>query len=190
MSYTGSHVEADAMSQKWSYTSSRFNFDAMSQTWSYTGSHNIVNAMSQTWSYTGSHNIADAMSQTWSYTGSYNIADAMFQTWSYSSTHITQIVDPHHLNPLSELISQVDVMSQTWSYTDYPLVADACPRHVLHWLTSHGRCMSQTCFALALVSMPMLCPKHGLTLALIMWPMHVSDMSYTSSHTNDLNVMA
>ncbi|KHG27472.1 hypothetical protein F383_15844 [Gossypium arboreum] len=32
------------------------------------------------------------------------------------------------------------------------LVADACPRHVLHWLTSRGRCMSQTCLTLALVS--------------------------------------
>ncbi|KHG05097.1 hypothetical protein F383_30623 [Gossypium arboreum] len=26
------------------------------------------------------------------------------------------------------------------------------------------------------------CPRHGLILALIMWPMHVLDMSYTSSH--------
>ncbi|KHG00089.1 hypothetical protein F383_16927 [Gossypium arboreum] len=57
-------------------------------------------------------------------------------------------------------------MSQTWSYTD----------------TSRSQCMSQTCLTLALVSMPMPCPKHGLTLALIMWPIHVPDMSYTSSH--------
>ncbi|KHG08116.1 hypothetical protein F383_34787 [Gossypium arboreum] len=50
------------------------------------------------------------------------------------------------------LIHQVDAMSQTWSYTSSHitvpmpcprhgltlthLVADACPRHVLHWLTS------------------------------------------------------
>ncbi|KHG19259.1 hypothetical protein F383_01687 [Gossypium arboreum] len=56
-------------------------------------------------------------------------------------------------------------MSQTWSYTDTSICADACPRHVLHWLTSRGRCVSQTCLTLALVSMPMPCPKHGLTLA-------------------------
>ncbi|KHG29475.1 hypothetical protein F383_16452 [Gossypium arboreum] len=55
-------------------------------------------------------------------------------------------------------------MSRTWSYTD----------------TSHSRCMSQTCLTLALVSMLMPRPRHGLTLALIMWLMHVSDMSYTS----------
>ncbi|KHG12691.1 hypothetical protein F383_19627 [Gossypium arboreum] len=61
------------------------------------------------------------------------------------------------------------------------LVANACPRHVLHWLTSRARCMSQTCLTLVLVPIPMLCPRHGLTLALIMWPMHVSDMPYTSS---------
>ncbi|KHG14746.1 hypothetical protein F383_00319 [Gossypium arboreum] len=61
------------------------------------------------------------------------------------------------------------------------LVADACPRYVLHWLASRGRCMSQTCLNLALVSMSMPCPKHGLTLALIMWPMHVLDMSYTGT---------
>ncbi|KHF97369.1 swr1-complex 4 [Gossypium arboreum] len=81
-------------------------------------------------------------------------------------------------------------MSQTWSYTNYHLVADACPRHVLHWLTSRGRYMSQTCLTLALVSIPMPCPRHGLTLTLIMWLMHVPDMSYTSSHMNDPNVMA
>ncbi|KHG15082.1 hypothetical protein F383_18902 [Gossypium arboreum] len=52
----------------------------------------------------------------------------------------------------------------------------------LHWLTSRGRSMSQTCLTLALVSMPMLCPRHGLTLALLMRPMHVPDMSYTNSH--------
>ncbi|KHG06526.1 hypothetical protein F383_33187 [Gossypium arboreum] len=67
-------------------------------------------------------------------------------------------------------------MSQTWFYTDYHLVADECLRYVLHWLPSLGRCM------------PMPCPRHGLTLALKMWPMHVPDMSYTSSHTNDPNV--
>ncbi|KHG11810.1 hypothetical protein F383_12135 [Gossypium arboreum] len=73
-------------------------------------------------------------------------------------------------------------MSQTWSYTDYHLLADACPRHVLHWLTSRGRCMSQTCLTLALVSMSMPYPRHGHALALIMWLMHALDMSYTSSH--------
>ncbi|KHG23387.1 hypothetical protein F383_29591 [Gossypium arboreum] len=67
-------------------------------------------------------------------------------------------------------MSQFDSMSQTWFYTDYHLVADACPRHVLHWLTSRGRCMSQTCLILALVLMPMPCPGHGLTLALIINP--------------------
>ncbi|KHG17126.1 hypothetical protein F383_05547 [Gossypium arboreum] len=41
--------------------------------------------------------------------------------------------------------------------------------------------MSQICLTLALVSMPMRCPRHGLTLDLIMWPMHVPDMSYTST---------
>ncbi|KHG14829.1 hypothetical protein F383_17975 [Gossypium arboreum] len=30
------------------------------------------------------------------------------------------------------LKAQVDAMSQTWSYTDYHLLADTCPRHVLH----------------------------------------------------------
>ncbi|KHG21261.1 hypothetical protein F383_01016 [Gossypium arboreum] len=57
-------------------------------------------------------------------------------------------------------------MSQTWFYTD----------------TSRSRCMSHTCLTLAIISIPIPCPKHGLTLALIMWPMHVPDMSYTSSH--------
>ncbi|KAH1047379.1 hypothetical protein J1N35_038163, partial [Gossypium stocksii] len=38
-SYTGSHVEADAISQAGSYTSSRLIADAMSQTWSYTSPH-------------------------------------------------------------------------------------------------------------------------------------------------------
>ncbi|KHG18068.1 putative PPE family protein PPE59 [Gossypium arboreum] len=61
-------------------------------------------------------------------------------------------------------------MSQTWSYTDYHLIADACPRHVLHWLMSRGRCMSQTCLTLDLVSLPMPCTKHGLILALIIVP--------------------
>ncbi|KHG09809.1 hypothetical protein F383_05434 [Gossypium arboreum] len=89
-------------------------------------------------------------------------------------------------------------MSQTWSYTSSSisvplpcsrhgltlthLVADVCPKHVLHWLTSQGRSMSQTCLILALISMPMPCPRHDLTLALIIWPIHVPDMSYTSSH--------
>ncbi|KHG13085.1 tRNA1(Val) (adenine(37)-N6)-methyltransferase [Gossypium arboreum] len=41
--------------------------------------------------------------------------------------------------------------------------------------------MSQTCLTLALVSKPMPCPRHGLTLALIMWLSHVPDMSYTST---------
>ncbi|KHG06238.1 hypothetical protein F383_32616 [Gossypium arboreum] len=56
-------------------------------------------------------------------------------------------------------------MSQTWSYTG----------------TSHSRCMSQTCLTVALISTPMPCRRHGLTLALIIWPMHVRNMSYTSS---------
>ncbi|KHG03076.1 hypothetical protein F383_28254 [Gossypium arboreum] len=42
-------------------------------------------------------------------------------------------------------------MSQTWSYTD-----------------TSRRCMSQTCLTLALVSILMRCPRHGLTLALTM----------------------
>ncbi|KHG08252.1 PRAME family member 7 [Gossypium arboreum] len=87
-------------------------------------------------------------------------------------------------------------MSQTWSYTrssiSVPmpcprhdltlthLVADACLRHVLHWLTTRGRYMSWTCLKLTLVSMPMPCSRHGLTQALIMWLMHVPDISYTS----------
>ncbi|KHG07996.1 hypothetical protein F383_35353 [Gossypium arboreum] len=48
--------------------------------------------------------------------------------------------------------------------------------------------MSPTCLTLALVLMLIPCPIHGLTLALIMWAMHVPDMSYTSSHTNGPNV--
>ncbi|KHG21039.1 NTE family protein [Gossypium arboreum] len=81
-------------------------------------------------------------------------------------------------------------MSQTWSYTDYHFIPEVCPRHVLHWLTSRGQWMSQTCLTLALISIPMPCPRHGLTLALIMWPMHVPYMSDTGLHTNDPNVMA
>ncbi|KHG08179.1 hypothetical protein F383_35251 [Gossypium arboreum] len=50
--------------------------------------------------------------------------------------------------------------------------------------------MCQACLTLALISMPMPCTRHGLTLALIMWPMHVPDISYTSSHTNGPHVMA
>ncbi|KHG20108.1 hypothetical protein F383_24453 [Gossypium arboreum] len=90
--------------------------------------------------------------------------DTMSQTWSYTNYHLVAVY----------------AMSQTWSYTGYHLVANACPRLVLHWLTSQGRCMSQTCLTLALVSMPMPYPRHDLTLALIMWPMNVPDMSYTS----------
>ncbi|KHG20303.1 Dimethylglycine dehydrogenase-2C mitochondrial [Gossypium arboreum] len=61
------------------------------------------------------------------------------------------------------LIYQVNAMSQTWSYTSSHismpmpcprhglslthLVADACPRHVSHWLTSRGRCMSHLILA-------------------------------------------
>ncbi|KHG04401.1 hypothetical protein F383_29660 [Gossypium arboreum] len=41
--------------------------------------------------------------------------------------------------------------------------------------------MSKKCLALALVLMPMPYPRHHLTLALTMWPMHVPDMSYTST---------
>ncbi|KHG16458.1 hypothetical protein F383_23803 [Gossypium arboreum] len=41
--------------------------------------------------------------------------------------------------------------------------------------------MSQTCLTLALISIPMPCPRQGLTLAHIMWLMHVPDMSYTST---------
>ncbi|KAL1172824.1 hypothetical protein V6Z11_A05G374100 [Gossypium hirsutum] len=48
-------------------------------------------------------------------------------------------------------------------------------------LHSRGRCMSQTCLTLTLVSMPMSCPRHGLTLTLIMWSMHVPDVSDTST---------
>ncbi|KHG13554.1 hypothetical protein F383_16567 [Gossypium arboreum] len=72
-------------------------------------------------------------------------------------------------------------MSHTWSYSE----------------TSRSQCMSQTCLALAyisrpmhipecltlaLISMPMPCPRHGLTLAFLVWLMHVPNMSYTSSH--------
>ncbi|KHG07556.1 hypothetical protein F383_34288 [Gossypium arboreum] len=39
--------------------------------------------------------------------------------------------------------------------------------------------MSQT-WSYTPVSVPMPCPRHGLTLALIIWLMHVPDMSYTS----------
>ncbi|KHG30667.1 hypothetical protein F383_16493 [Gossypium arboreum] len=41
--------------------------------------------------------------------------------------------------------------------------------------------MSQTCLTLALVSMLMSCPKHGVTLALIMWLIHVPELFYTST---------
>ncbi|KHF97809.1 S-crystallin 1 [Gossypium arboreum] len=88
----------------------------------------------------------------------------MSQTWSYTSSHIS-----------------VPMPCPIHGLTLTHLVADVCPKHVLHWFTSRGRCMSQTCLTLALVSMPMPCPRHGLTLALIMWPMHVPDMSYTST---------
>ncbi|KHG26759.1 hypothetical protein F383_04549 [Gossypium arboreum] len=37
---------------------------------------------------------------------------------------------------------------------------------VLHWLTSRGRCMSQTwSYTSSHISVPMPCPRHGLTLA-------------------------
>ncbi|KHG16447.1 hypothetical protein F383_23796 [Gossypium arboreum] len=39
------------------------------------------------------------------------------------------------------------------------LVVDACPRHVLHLLTSRGRCMSQICLTLAIVSIPVPIPN-------------------------------
>ncbi|KHG23626.1 hypothetical protein F383_28839 [Gossypium arboreum] len=76
---------------------------------------------------------------------------------------------PMHVPDMSYTSSRLnaDAMSQTWSYTDYHLVANACPRHVLHWLMSRGQCMSQTCLTLALVSMLMPCPRHGLTLTII-----------------------
>ncbi|KHG02976.1 hypothetical protein F383_24333 [Gossypium arboreum] len=103
--------------------------------------------------------------------------------WVKCRCHVLDMV-------LHWLTSQVDVVSQIWSYTDYHFVVDACPRHVLYWLTSRDRCMSQTCLTLAFVSILMPCPRHGLTLALMMWLMHVLDMSYTSLQTNDPNVMA
>ncbi|KHG12508.1 Phosphopantetheine adenylyltransferase [Gossypium arboreum] len=73
----------------------------------------------------------------------------MSQTWSYTSSHISVPMPcPRHGLTLTHLI------------------ADACPRHLLHCLTSRARYMSQTC----------------LTLALVLIPMHVPDMSYTGSH--------
>ncbi|KHG23507.1 Uba3-binding but2 [Gossypium arboreum] len=51
-------------------------------------------------------------------------ADAMSRTWSYTGSHVKSIPCPKHGLTLTHL------------------VADACPRHVLHWLTSRGRCMS------------------------------------------------
>ncbi|KHG13626.1 hypothetical protein F383_16544 [Gossypium arboreum] len=55
-------------------------------------------------------------------------ADAMCQTWSYTSSRVSMSMPcPRHV------------------FTLTCLVANACPRHVLHWLTSRGRCMSQTC---------------------------------------------
>ncbi|KHG21138.1 Phosphopantetheine adenylyltransferase [Gossypium arboreum] len=77
------------------------------------------------------------MSQTWSYTSSSSKsmpyprhgltmtikieADAMSQTWSYTSSHISMLMpSPRHGLTLTHL------------------VADACPRHVLHRLTSRG----------------------------------------------------
>ncbi|KHG20641.1 hypothetical protein F383_25473 [Gossypium arboreum] len=75
-------------------------------------------------------------------------------------------------------------MSQTWSYTGSSIKLTPCPRHGLTlaltylcrfhaqtWFytdTSRSRCMSQTC----------------LTLAYILKPMHVPNMSYTSSCLN------
>ncbi|KHG08172.1 hypothetical protein F383_35283 [Gossypium arboreum] len=52
-------------------------------------------------------------------------------------------------------------MSQTWSYTD----------------TSCSQCILDMSYTSSCLN----APRHGLTLALIMWPMYVSDMSYTST---------
>ncbi|KHG14469.1 DNA primase [Gossypium arboreum] len=80
-------------------------------------------------------------------------ADAMSQTWFYASSSISILMPcPRHGLTLTHL------------------VANACPKHVLHWFTSRGRCMSQTCLTLALISMPMSYPKHGLALVLIIDP--------------------
>ncbi|KHG05893.1 hypothetical protein F383_32618 [Gossypium arboreum] len=93
-------------------------------------------------------------------------------------------------------------MSQT-CLTLAQLLADTCPRHVLHWLSlsrpmhvpdmsysgTHlcADAMSQTCLTLTLVWMLMLCPRHGLTLALITSPRLDADAvsqtwSYIGSH--------
>ncbi|KHG22663.1 Cell volume regulation A [Gossypium arboreum] len=94
----------------------------------------------------------------------------MFQTWSYTGSHIfVSMPCPKHGLTLTHLI------------------ADACPRYVLHWLTSRGRYISQTCLTLALVLMSLPCPRHCLTLALIMWLMLVPDMSYTSAQMTQMS---
>ncbi|KHG20904.1 hypothetical protein F383_27530 [Gossypium arboreum] len=94
-------------------------------------------------------------------------------------------------NAMSQTSSSISVLMPCPRHglTLTPLVADACPRHVLHWLISQGRSMSQTCLILALVSMSMPCPRHGLTLALIMWRC-MSQACLTLAHTSDPNVMA
>ncbi|KHG26211.1 Arrestin domain-containing B [Gossypium arboreum] len=68
-------------------------------------------------------------------------ADAMFQTWSYTSSHISMPMPcPKHCFTLTPLY--VLMPCPIHGVTLTRPVADACPRHVLHWLTSRGQCMS------------------------------------------------
>ncbi|KHG06547.1 MIT domain-containing 1 [Gossypium arboreum] len=122
--------------------------------------------MSQTCSYTGS-SIKSMPCPKHGLTLTIEIgADAMSQTWSYTSSHIS-VSMPCPGRDLTLTPLYVPMPCPRHGLTLTHLVADPCPRHVLHRLTSRDRCMSQTCLTLALVSMPMPCPGHGLTLALI-----------------------
>ncbi|KHG03475.1 Putative G1/S-specific cyclin [Gossypium arboreum] len=58
-----------------------------------------------------------------------------------------------------------DAMSQTWSYTGSHNVAEACPRHVLHWRTNH----------------PM--PWHEYPVCILMFQRDISIISNITRHS-------
>ncbi|KHG11985.1 Multifunctional CCA [Gossypium arboreum] len=111
----------------------------------------------------------------------------MSQTWSYTSSHISVLMScPRHGLTLTPLYVPMPCPRHDLKLTH--LIADACPRHVLHWVTSRARYMSQTCLTLAIeieanamsqtwsytsshISILMSCPRHGLTLTPLYVPM-------------------
>ncbi|KHG19868.1 hypothetical protein F383_02829 [Gossypium arboreum] len=132
-----------------SYTSSRLSADAMSQTWSYTGSHNN-SADAFDWVRNSLDLLDEGHTEESEELGEGVMpmpcprhgltvtikieADAMSQTWSYAGSHISVPMSyPRHSLTLTHLYVPMPCPRHGLTLTH--LVADACPRHVLYWLT-------------------------------------------------------